>query len=95
MARSRPTVLWAPVVPRLSYGFYDGYAEISEAVQDGDGDLELGRLTVQAPRHERRPVNLVPRIFVSSRLRRWWQASAKRAIRKDSHQTRMSASIHL
>ena len=33
----------------LSHGFSDGYAERSEAVQDGDTDLELGDLTVEIP----------------------------------------------
>lgn len=34
-----------------SHAFCDGYAERSEAIQDGDTHLELGDLTVEVPGH--------------------------------------------
>tara|TARA_R110002073_G_C9430375_1_gene576665 strand:+ start:424 stop:618 length:195 start_codon:yes stop_codon:yes gene_type:complete len=54
-------------------------------VQDGDTDLDLGDLTVEVPRHEALPEqfhamhpltgrvmrSMIPRGFVSTRLRRW------------------------
>ncbi len=63
----------------------DGYAERSISVQDGDTNLDLGDLTVEVPRHEALPEqfhavhpltgrvmrSMIPRGFVSTRLRRW------------------------
>lgn len=57
----------------LLHGLCDRDAECGEAVRHGDTDLKLGDLSVEVPRHEALcPSSFTRRIFVSTRLQRWY-----------------------